>query len=148
MATLLVLETLTPTERAVFVLREVFDLPHDEIAGALDKASAAVQQAARRARVHVASRRPRQEVSQARRNPITGVDAVSRFLKGLSRRLGEGMSLHPVQVNAQPALLLRSDDGIDTVVTARLDHGVISALYAVRNPEKLVHVEHERAMNR
>src|SRR5213596_944887 len=37
MAMLLVLETLTPTERAVFVLREVFDLPHDEIAAAVDK---------------------------------------------------------------------------------------------------------------
>lgn len=36
-AMLLVLETLTPTERAVFVLREVFDVPYDEIAAAVDK---------------------------------------------------------------------------------------------------------------
>ena len=50
MAMLLVLETLTPTERAVFVLREVFDLDYDEIAEAVDKSPAAVRQIAHRAR--------------------------------------------------------------------------------------------------
>ena len=58
-AMLMVLETLEPTERAVFVLREVFDVPHDEIALALDKSPAAVRQIASRARQHVAARRPR-----------------------------------------------------------------------------------------
>ena len=50
---LLVLETLPPTERAVFVLREVFDLPYAEIAAAVDKSEAAVRQVAHRARSHV-----------------------------------------------------------------------------------------------
>src|ERR1700761_3474040 len=50
MAMLLVLETLTPNERAVFVLREVFDLDYDEIAEAVDKTPAAVRQIAHRAR--------------------------------------------------------------------------------------------------
>ncbi|WP_433272493.1 RNA polymerase sigma-70 factor [Actinosynnema sp. CS-041913] len=59
MAMLLVLETLAPTERAVFVLREVFDLSYDEIAEAVDKTPAAVRQIAHRARTHVAARRPR-----------------------------------------------------------------------------------------
>ncbi|MEU5870772.1 RNA polymerase sigma-70 factor [Glycomyces sp. NPDC047369] len=59
MAMLLVLETLGPTERAVFVLREVFDLGYDEIAEAVGKTPAAVRQIARRARAHVAERRPR-----------------------------------------------------------------------------------------
>ncbi|WP_079062783.1 RNA polymerase sigma-70 factor [Peterkaempfera griseoplana] len=63
MAMLLVLETLTPTERAVFVLREVFDLGYDEIAEAVDKSPAAVRQIAHRARAHVAARRPRGTVS-------------------------------------------------------------------------------------
>ena len=63
MAMLLVMETLAPTERAVFVLREVFDLPYDEIAIAVDKTSAAVRQIAHRARAHVAARRPRGTVS-------------------------------------------------------------------------------------
>jgi RNA polymerase sigma-70 factor (ECF subfamily) len=64
-AMLTVLETLSPTERAVFVLREVFDVPHDEIAEAIGKSPAAVRQTAHRAREHVDARRPRMSVSSA-----------------------------------------------------------------------------------
>jgi RNA polymerase sigma-70 factor (ECF subfamily) len=63
MALMLVLETLSPTERAVFVLREAFDLSYDEIAAAVDKTPAAVRQIAHRARAHVDARRPRETVS-------------------------------------------------------------------------------------
>lgn len=63
MAVMLILETLSPTERAVFVLREVFDIGYDEIAAAIDKTPAAVRQIAHRARRHVDARRPRQVVS-------------------------------------------------------------------------------------
>ncbi|MGV9317106.1 RNA polymerase sigma-70 factor [Streptomyces sp. NPDC003691] len=59
LAMLLVLEMLTPTERAVFVLREVFELPYDEIAEAVGKSPVAVRQAVHRARVRIADRRPR-----------------------------------------------------------------------------------------
>ncbi|WP_350281705.1 RNA polymerase sigma-70 factor [Kribbella sp. HUAS MG21] len=62
MALMLVLETLAPTERAVFVLREVFDVSYDEIATALGRSPAAVRQIAYRARQHVDARRPRQVV--------------------------------------------------------------------------------------
>jgi RNA polymerase sigma-70 factor (TIGR02957 family) len=65
MAMLLVLETLKPTERAVFVLREVFGLEYDEIAEAVDKKPDAVRQIAHRARSHVAARRPAGPVSPA-----------------------------------------------------------------------------------
>ena len=64
-AMLLVLETLPPVERAVFVLREVFALEYDEIAAAVDKSPAAVRQVAHRARSHVQARRPQNEVSRA-----------------------------------------------------------------------------------
>ncbi|WP_314222232.1 RNA polymerase sigma-70 factor [Streptomyces zaehneri] len=63
MALMLVLETLSPTERAVFVLREAFDVGYDEIAAAVDKSPAAVRQIAHRARKHVDARRPREVVS-------------------------------------------------------------------------------------
>ncbi|HEY0239675.1 MAG TPA: sigma-70 family RNA polymerase sigma factor, partial [Friedmanniella sp.] len=53
MALMLVLESLSPTERAVFVLREVFELGYDEIAAAVEKSPAAVRQIAHRARQHV-----------------------------------------------------------------------------------------------
>lgn len=66
MALMLVLETLSPTERAVFVLREVFDVGYDEIAAAVDKSPAAVRQIAHRARRHVDARRPREVVSERR----------------------------------------------------------------------------------
>jgi RNA polymerase sigma-70 factor (ECF subfamily) len=64
-AMLTVLETLRPTERAVFVLSEVFDLPYGEIAEATGKSVAAVRQIAHRAREHVAARRPRMRVERA-----------------------------------------------------------------------------------
>jgi RNA polymerase sigma-70 factor (TIGR02957 family) len=63
MALLLVLETLSPTERAVFVLREAFDVSYDEIAAAVDKSPAAVRQIVHRARQHVLARRPRVAVT-------------------------------------------------------------------------------------
>ncbi|MEV0714587.1 RNA polymerase sigma-70 factor [Asanoa sp. NPDC050611] len=63
MAMMLVLETLSPTERAVFVLREAFDVSYDEIAAAVGKSQAAVRQIAHRARRHVDARRPRKAVS-------------------------------------------------------------------------------------
>lgn len=74
-AMLTVLETLDPTGRAVFVLREVFDVPYDEIAEAVGKSSAAVRQIAHRSREHVAARRPRQQVSRAEQSVV-----VERFL--------------------------------------------------------------------
>lgn len=78
-AMLAVLETLLPTERAVFVLREVFDVPYDEIAEALDKSPAAVRQIATRARKHVAARRQRISVSRTEQKQV-----VERFLAALT----------------------------------------------------------------
>jgi RNA polymerase sigma-70 factor (ECF subfamily) len=72
---LTVLETLAPAERAVFVLREVFDVPYEEIAEAVDKSPAAVRQIAHRARDHVAARRPRMSVSSTEQQEV-----VDRFL--------------------------------------------------------------------
>jgi RNA polymerase sigma-70 factor (ECF subfamily) len=63
-AMLTVLETLTPIERAVFVLREVFDVPYHEIAEVVGKGTATVRQVAHRAREHVAARRPRMQVDR------------------------------------------------------------------------------------
>ena len=65
-----VLETLGPAERAVFVLREVFDVPYDEIADAVGKTPAAVRQIAHRAKDHVAARRPRVTVGSAEHEEV------------------------------------------------------------------------------
>jgi RNA polymerase sigma-70 factor (ECF subfamily) len=85
-AMLTVLETLGPAERAVFVLREVFDTPYDEIAEAVGKSPAAVRQIAHRARHHVAARRPRMPVSTAeQQEAVDGFLAAARHgnLQGL-----------------------------------------------------------------
>ncbi|MFF4847012.1 RNA polymerase sigma-70 factor [Streptomyces sp. NPDC001194] len=71
MAVLVVLETLSPLERAVFVLKEVFDFSHAEIAQALERSEAAVRQAAHRAREHVRARRPRFTADRSRRREVT-----------------------------------------------------------------------------
>ena len=188
MAVLLVLETLTPTERAVFVLREVFDVGYDEIAEAVDKTPAAIRQIAHRARAHVAARRPRGVVSsaetrdaldafqraadtgdlqglldrlapdvvflgdgggvkQAVLRPVVGADKVARVLAAGLGTIAAA-ALQPAQVNGYPALILRFDGEVDTVVAVRIDDGLVTGLYAVRNPEKLSHMERETALRR
>jgi RNA polymerase sigma-70 factor (ECF subfamily) len=78
-AMLTVLETLSPTERAVFVLREVFDMPYAEIAEAVGKSPAAVRQIGHRAREHVAARRPRMDVSRSEQQQV-----VERFVAAVT----------------------------------------------------------------
>ncbi|MGY2065545.1 RNA polymerase sigma-70 factor [Blastococcus sp. SYSU DS0619] len=78
-AILTVLETLGPTERAVLVLHEVFAVPYDEVAEAVGRSSTAVRQIARRAREHVAARRPRTTVSRAEQQRV-----VDRFLAAVT----------------------------------------------------------------
>jgi RNA polymerase sigma-70 factor (ECF subfamily) len=77
-AMLTVLESLAPTERAVFVLREVFDVPHEDIAEAIGKSPAAVRQIAHRSREHVEARRPRMQVSRSEQQEV-----VERFVKAV-----------------------------------------------------------------
>ncbi|HEY1569394.1 MAG TPA: RNA polymerase sigma-70 factor [Solirubrobacteraceae bacterium] len=101
MAMLTVLETLGPTERAVFVLREVFELSYGEIAAAIGKAEPAVRQIALRAREHVAARRPRVRVSRSEQEAV-----VERFLVAL--RTGQVQALMEVMA---PDVVLVADGG-------------------------------------
>ena len=100
-AMLTVLETLGPTERVVFVLREVFGAPYDEIAEAIGKSTVAVRQIARRARDHVVARRPRVRVNQSEQRVV-----VERFLAAV--RSGEVQAL--MQVLA-PDVVFTADGG-------------------------------------
>ncbi|MGW7068703.1 RNA polymerase sigma-70 factor [Streptomyces sp. NPDC054855] len=101
MAVLLVLETLSPTERAVFVLHEVFDIGYDEIASAVDKTPAAVRQIAHRARRHVEARRPREVVSQGQKRA-----ALETFLQAL-----EGGDLQGLLDVLAPEVVYMGDGG-------------------------------------
>ncbi|WP_189863588.1 RNA polymerase sigma-70 factor [Streptomyces poonensis] len=71
LAVLVVLESLSPLERAVFVLREAFGFPYADIAATLERSEAAVRQLAGRARKHVDERRPRYAVDPAERRDLT-----------------------------------------------------------------------------
>ncbi len=100
-AMLTVLETLEPTERAVFVLHQVFEMPYGEIAEAIGKSTAAVRQIAWRAREHVAARRPRVQVSRSEQQAV-----VDRFLAAL--RTGQLLELMEVMA---PDVVLIADGG-------------------------------------
>ncbi|WP_282700669.1 RNA polymerase sigma-70 factor [Streptomyces sp. CC219B] len=189
MAMLLVLETLAPVERAVFVLREVFDVPYEEIADAVEKTPAAVRQIAHRARAHVAARRPRGTTSAAQSRaaldafqravetgelqglfdilapdvvvladgggirkavprPVVGLDKVVRLLAGGLVKAGSALSAEAAQVNGAPALLLWQEDDLHSVVTLRIDEDLVTGIYFVRNPEKLLRMQQQHAVGR
>ncbi|MFI6792641.1 RNA polymerase sigma-70 factor [Nonomuraea sp. NPDC050383] len=181
MAVMLVLETLSPTERAVFVLREVFDVDYDEIAEAVGKTPAAVRQIAHRSRKHVDARRPRQVVSprqaqaalasfqhavetgdlqgvldvlapdvvlisdgggvrSAALRPVTGLAKVVRLLLASLGDKEGTLTGEPTTVNGDPALLLRLDGEIDSVMALKVEDGLVTGIYFIRNPDKLTHI--------
>jgi RNA polymerase sigma-70 factor (ECF subfamily) len=112
-AMLTVLETLGPTERAVFVLREVFEMPYGEIAEAIGKSAAAVRQIARRAREYVAARRPRVPVSRSEQQAV-----VEQFLAAL--RTGHLQEL--MEVMAPDVVLITDGGGLVAAARAPI-HG-------------------------
>ncbi|WP_371404080.1 RNA polymerase sigma-70 factor [Kribbella sp. NBC_00662] len=113
MAMLVVLETLSPLERATFVLREVFDLPYDEIADTLGRSETAVRQLAHRAREHVHARQPRHHVDKARHDEVT-----MRFMQAA----GSGDFDQVVALLAPDAVLI-SDGGGKKKAALRPIHG-------------------------
>jgi len=112
-AMLIVLETLGPTERAVFVLREVFEMPYGEIAEAIGRPAVTVRQIARRARQHVAARRPRVRVSRPEQQAVT-----ERFLAAL--RTGQLQEL--MEVMAPDVVLIADGGGLVAAARAPI-HG-------------------------
>jgi RNA polymerase sigma-70 factor (ECF subfamily) len=85
---------------------------------------------------------------QAMLHPVVGAADVARLLAAGLPRLGGRASVSPVLVNGCPALIVRLDGEIENVVAVRLDDGLVSGLYVVRNPEKLSRVERETPMSR
>jgi RNA polymerase sigma-70 factor (ECF subfamily) len=189
MAMLLVLETLTPTQRAVFLLRDVFAFEYSELAEAVGKSPAAVRQIAHRARERVAQGRPSGVVSaadtrsalqafqralatgdiqhladvlapdvvalgdgggikQALPRPINGAEKVSRVLAVGLATVGVAMTAEMAEVNGWPALILRLDGELDSVMSMRVEDGLITGIYTVRNPEKLSRIMSEATLGR
>jgi RNA polymerase sigma-70 factor (ECF subfamily) len=101
LAVLVVLETLSPVERAVFVLREVFGMSWAEVAGVLDRSEAAVRQLGHRAREHVQARRPRFDTDRRATQEVT-----ERFLAA-----AVGGDVESLLAAMSPGVVLVSDGG-------------------------------------
>ena len=108
LALLVVLETLSPAERAVFVLREAFGLSTAEVAGVLGRTEAAVRQMAHRAREHVHARQPRFDADRRQR------EVTERFLAAVG-----GGDLDALLAALAPDVVLISDGGGRTKAALR-----------------------------
>ena len=178
-AFLVVLERLTPNERAAFLLHEAFDTDYAEIAEILGKSEAACRQIVSRARKRVRDERPRMRVSEAARRSvltrfaqaiqredkaallelvaegatwtsdgggkaraarkvIRGRDLVVRFALGaLGRHFSHGLAFEPTSANGEPALALRLEGRLISIIAVRTDGARILDVYSVLNPDKL-----------
>jgi len=190
LAFMVLLETLSPEERAVFLLREVFDHEYDEIAAMLDTTPANCRQLFHRAKTHLADRRPRfhdtvaakrplvgrfvhalrdgdgdalasvlaEDVGfwsdgggkvLAARRPIFGRDSVVQVLVGIRRTAPafgvsiDDVTMDEVEVNNEPALVLRVSGRIDSVYTLSIEGDAIAAIRIVRNPDKLRFIDRQ-----
>ncbi len=107
LAFLVLLESLSPEQRAVFLLRDVFDYPYDRIAAIVGKSEPATRQIATRARRHVDDRRPRYEASRRRREELAErffAAAGDGDLQTLESLLAEDVELHGDGGGRVPAL--------------------------------------------
>jgi RNA polymerase sigma-70 factor, ECF subfamily len=190
LAFMVLLETLSAEERAVFLLREVFDHEYDEIAAMLDTTPANCRQLFHRARERIADRRPRfRDTVEAKRSlvgrfaralrggdaealtsvlaedvgfwsdgggkvlaarrPVFGRDNVVNVLIGIRRTAPsagvqlDAVSLDIVDVNGEPALLLRVAERFDSVYALTMADDAIGAIHIVRNPDKLRFLERQ-----
>jgi RNA polymerase sigma factor (sigma-70 family) len=112
LALLVVLETLSPLERAVFVLRDVFGLSAAEVAAVLDRSEASVRQTAHRAREHVEARRPRFDADRVTQRAVT-----ERFFAAVA-----GGDVDELMAVLSPGVVLVSDGGGQASAALRPRH--------------------------
>jgi RNA polymerase sigma-70 factor (ECF subfamily) len=175
---LFVLEQLRPVERAVFLLRETFDIPYREVASIVERSETACRQMYLRARERVqreagafrdiAGKEAMVEryatailegdeqklieavtedvilfsdgggKVEANLNPIYGVAKMVRFVRGVLRKFPfDKLERRPALVNGEPGLLVLRNGKLDSVLAFRFEKDRISAVYGIRNPDKL-----------
>jgi RNA polymerase sigma-70 factor, ECF subfamily len=190
LAFMVLLDTLSPEERAVFLLREVFEHGYAEIAATLDSTEANCRQLYHRAKIRLASGRPHSHLSReqkrklaerfvnamrdgdqaeltqvladdvgfwgdgggrvlAARKPVMGRDRVVNLLLGIRRTAAangvslDRVSLEVIEVNYEPAMLVRLDGRIDSVYSCSIVDDIITGIRVVRNPDKLVYIQRQ-----
>jgi len=187
LAFLVLLEALSPEERAVFLLKDVFEYEHAEIAGMLGMSPENSRQLLRRAKRRLVEQRPRltgtaesrRAVAEqfahafasgdsdaltallakdvgvwsdgggkatAARRPLAGRELVLSFLIGV-RRVAETAGLLPLasltieEVNAEPAVVLRVRQQLESIFVVSVEGDTITGIRVVRNPDKLAHID-------
>src|SRR5215204_5299378 len=137
LAFLTLLERLTPVERAVYVLHELFGYSHDEVSEIVEKSPANCRQILARARRHVEAGRPRFEPSRDRREAL-----LARFLDAVRMGDVDGLvGLLAADVNGQPGVAATGPDGtVLSVITVDVADDRVQAVWAVVNPDKLARV--------
>jgi RNA polymerase sigma-70 factor (ECF subfamily) len=180
-AFLLTLQRLSPAERAVFILHDLFETPFAEIAALLNRNEAACRKLASRARALLGEGSPRHAVSEseakriaraffaasrdgdvaalrallardvvlhtdgggirpAALNPVLGVEKVGRFFAGLARKAAgrpHPPLLHLGRINSLPGYVTLEADGLPQTTALEVQDGRVTAIYIMRNPEKL-----------
>jgi RNA polymerase sigma-70 factor, ECF subfamily len=178
-AFMVLLETLTPLERAIFLLREVFDYPYSEIAEIVGRDEAACRQAFSRGRKHIHDHRPRFQpqpdehravlnrflnavqcgdldglVSMlaedatlwadgggkargAATRPLTGAQAVARFVIASTRLLTSDAMVELQEINGEPMAVIRIGGRALVVISIEAQNGVVVAVRVIGNPDKL-----------
>jgi len=182
-AFLLALQRLSPLERAVFLLHDVFDADYAAVAKTLKRSEAACRQLAARARAHVRDARPRFDVSQeavarlagafmdaaqrgdfaalsdmltedavlisdgggkraAALRPMVGRQDIMALIKSLTWRGNwpAGAKVRLARINGFLGAIFEDEDGVMTMAFEPSDDGRLSAIYLLRNPDKLGHV--------
>jgi RNA polymerase sigma-70 factor (ECF subfamily) len=183
LAFLHLLEKLSPVERAVFLLREVFDYPYDEVGRIVGKSEANARQILSRAHAHIDEGRRRFEVSRAEREevahrfieawesgdtdalvavlapdatlygdgggkapsirePLIGALRVAKALIGWRPlALSQGVTYRVATVNGEPGIVYHWPDGsVAGVEVLEIADGLVIAIRAVLNPDKLAHL--------
>jgi RNA polymerase sigma-70 factor, ECF subfamily len=179
LAFLLTLERLSPAERAVFILHDLFDTPFGEIGALLHKSEAACRQMALRARAHVSDAKPRQTVTDAESAQLTqaflaatqtgdeaelrallaedavvhtdgggirpaafnlilgGTKAARMFARLATKKSVTPPVIYRGLINGSPGFVTMEPDGLPQATVLDLVEHRITAVYVIRNPEKL-----------
>jgi RNA polymerase sigma-70 factor (TIGR02957 family) len=187
LAFMVLLDTLSPEERAVFVLREALEYSYAEIASMMNNSEANCRQLFHRAKERLRAGHPRSARSRdqkrqlaerfvaamrsgdgtaltnvlaedvgfwgdgggrviAAKRPVLGRDAVVNLLLGIRRTAAangappEKIRVDVIEVNYDPAMLVRIDGRVDSVYVCSVEDDSIVAIRVVRNPEKLVYL--------
>lgn len=182
MALLVVLDRLTPVQRTVFLLREVFDYDYASISSIIDRSESNCRKIAQRARSRVREKKPEfsknfteqnqlvrrfaeavkdrdmQKIERllaeeaimysdgggkmpSARKPVEGAGKIAKFMVGIQKG---GVSTYRIEfkdVNGEPGMLLWVEEQLYSVWSFHIEEGKIMSIYAVLNPDKLVHVK-------